>query len=81
MERKKKKISPTFSLLMVFPSCFGPFWVWGVTASVWLQRQNQLKLRKEKKVHNSISRHQHMRYGKDCKLSMRKEHFVQFYIT
>ena len=30
VERKGKK-SPTFSLLMVLPSHFGPFWVWGMT--------------------------------------------------
>ena len=28
---EKKKKSPTFSLLMVLLSRFGPFWVWGVT--------------------------------------------------
>ena len=29
VERKGKK-SPTFSLLMVLPSYFEPFWVWGM---------------------------------------------------
>ena len=27
----RKKKTPTFSLLMVLLSRFGPFWVWGVT--------------------------------------------------
>ena len=31
---KKRKKSPTISLLMVLFLCFGPFWVLGVTAPI-----------------------------------------------
>ena len=34
--RRRKKKSPTFSLLMVLLSRFRPFWVWGMTHRLFL---------------------------------------------
>ena len=38
-KKKKKKYSGTFEM---FFSCFGPFWVWGVTAIHWAFRENHV---------------------------------------